>query len=264
MGLHVDITGQGPALTLLHGWGLNGQVWNGVRKELAQHFTLHIIDLPGHGRSTATPVTDFDAFVEAVADAMPPRGHLLGWSLGGHTALALAHRHPEQVERLITVCTTPRFVAAPDWPQGKRPEILADFSRRLSTSYSLTIRNFIALQALSLHDRMPEMRDVIRTLYEAIESQGAPSVEALAAALDILKTSDIRDRVREVQQPTLVIQGDHDALTSTASAEWLAANLPHGTYHLINHAAHAPFMSHREPFLSAVLAHLSPGDATTA
>lgn len=262
MTVFVDVTGHGPNLTLLHGWGLNGAVWNGVREVLAEHFTLHIIDLPGHGRSHGAPVSTRDAFVDAIAHAMPARSHLLGWSLGGHTAMALAHRYPNRIDKLITVCATPRFITSDtsdthdthdDWPHGKKPEVLADFAQRLSTNYLTTIRNFLALQALN----QPEMRGVIRKLQEAVGAHGAPSVASLAASLDILRVSDIRAQVPAITAPTLVIQGDHDALTSTATAQWLADNLPNSTYCLIEHAAHAPFISHREIFLDHVAAFLA-------
>lgn len=253
MTIFVDVTGSGPNLTLLHGWGLNGAVWNGVREALAERFTLHIIDLPGHGRSHGAPVTTLDAIVDALTHAMPARSHLLGWSLGGHAAMALAHRYPARVDRLISVSATPRFVAGDDWPHGKQPGILADFAKRLSTNYLATMRNFLALQALN----QPEMRDVIRILQEAVVAHGAPSVASLAASLDILRISDIRAEVPAIAAAALVIQGDHDALTSTHAAQWLADHLPDSTYCLIEHAAHAPFLSHRAIFLDHLFAFLA-------
>lgn len=250
-------TPSAPNLTLLHGWGLNGAVWNGVRDALSARFTLHIIDLPGHGRSHGAPVTTMDAFADAVARAMPDQGHLMGWSLGGHTALTLAAKYPARVNRLATICCTPRFIQSADWPQGKKAEVLAAFATRLGTNYAATIRNFLALQALSGPTAQPEMREVIRTLYEAVEAHGAPDIASLAAALEILKVSDIRGLVPTIRQPSLVIQGDHDALTSTASAQWLADTLPNSTYCLIQHAAHAPFLSHRDAFLGHVISFLA-------
>lgn len=253
MTVFVDVVGRGPNLTMLHGWGLNGAVWNGVRDELAQRFTLHIIDLPGHGRSHGAPVSTLDALVDAVAHAMPARSHLLGWSLGGHAAMAFAHRHPQRVDKLVSVCATPRFVAAPDWPHGKKPEVLADFARRLSTSYLATIRNFLALQAL----HQPQMREVVRALQEAVGAHGAPAVTSLAASLEILRVSDIRALVPAIAAPTLILQGDHDALTSPGAAQWLADHLPDSTYCLIEHAAHAPFLSHRAAFLDHLTTFLT-------
>jgi pimeloyl-[acyl-carrier protein] methyl ester esterase len=252
MTVFVDVCGRGPNLTLLHGWGLNGAVWNGLHDRLAKRYTLHIIDLPGHGRSHGAPVSTLDAMVDAVANAMPVRSHLLGWSLGGHTAMAIAHRFPARVDKLVTICATPRFVEGADWPHGKRPDILADFARRLSTNYTATIRNFLALQALN----QPEMRDVIRKLQEAVAAHGTPPPASLAAGLEILRVSDIRELIPTLLAPTLVMQGDHDALTSTGAAQWLADRLPDSTYCLIEHAAHAPFLSHRDAFLDHLLAFL--------
>ncbi|PIQ13165.1 MAG: pimeloyl-[acyl-carrier protein] methyl ester esterase, partial [Hydrogenophilales bacterium CG18_big_fil_WC_8_21_14_2_50_58_12] len=47
MSMHIEIVGSGPYLALLHGWGMHGGVWDGVRDALAQRFRLHIVDLPG-------------------------------------------------------------------------------------------------------------------------------------------------------------------------------------------------------------------------
>ena len=258
MTVYVDVSGQGPNLALLHGWGLNSAVWNSVREDLARHYTLHLIDLPGHGRSAGAPVTTLEAMVDAVAHALPARTHLLGWSLGGHVSLALAQRYPERIDRLVTVATTPRFVESKDWPYGKKAEVLADFADRLSRNYATTLRNFLGLQVMGPGQKPALVRDTIRALQEAISAHGAPTAASLAAALAILRVSDIRDRIGDIAMPALVLQGDHDALTAEPAAHWLADHLPDATYCLIEHAAHAPFLSHRDAFLSHLHAFLSP------
>jgi len=68
----------------------------------------------------------------------------------------------------------------------------------------------------------------------------------------MLATSDHRASLHKIIQPTLVIQGDHDALTREAAAARMAAAIPNATYLKIEHAAHAPFLSHREAFLNAL------------
>ena len=45
--------GGSPDLVLLHGWAMHSGVWRGVRDRLAEHFRLHLVDLPGHGLSPA-------------------------------------------------------------------------------------------------------------------------------------------------------------------------------------------------------------------
>ena len=56
---------------------------------------------------------------------------LLGWSLGGQFALDLAAAMPAGIERLALVSTTPRFLAAPGWPFGTAPVLLARLAEQL-------------------------------------------------------------------------------------------------------------------------------------
>lgn len=51
-GLYWETIGQGDRhLVLLHGWGLNAAVWHCISERLGAHFCLHLVDLPGYGRS---------------------------------------------------------------------------------------------------------------------------------------------------------------------------------------------------------------------
>jgi len=241
-----------PSLMLLHGWGLNGAVWDSVRQPLAQHYNLQVVDLPGHGYSRDLPLTTLEAAADAIAETIIHPTHLLGWSLGGQIALTLARRHPARVNKLVLVGTTPRFVARDDWPYGKMAEVLDDFAERLTTHYAETIRGFLALQTLN----QPGARATIAALQTAMSARGEPSALALQAGLNILRTGDVRKQLAHISHASLVIQGDHDALTAEPAARWLAEHLPGATYALIQHAAHAPFLSHRELFLEHVTKHL--------
>ncbi|OWY84390.1 pimeloyl-[acyl-carrier protein] methyl ester esterase, partial [Raoultella ornithinolytica] len=45
--MHIDVTGRGPDLVLIHGWALQGGVFAPLVQRLADQFTLHLVDLPG-------------------------------------------------------------------------------------------------------------------------------------------------------------------------------------------------------------------------
>lgn len=248
----VERIGSGPDLTLLHGWGLNGAVWEGIRDELAQHFTLHLIDLPGHGYSQHVPITSIAAAADATANVMPPRGNLLGWSLGGQFALALANRVPSQIDKLILVATTPRFIATDNWPNGKKAVALDQFAANLTANYDATIRGFLALQILNHANQ----RTTISTLQAAVSARGTPNAKHLANGLALLRTNDFRDQLTSIQHPTLVIQGDRDALTSERAGHWLAIQIPRSEYEMIPFATHAPFLSHRDIFIARLMQFL--------
>ena len=71
MSLHVKIFGAGPDLVLLHGWAMHGGIWSGVRDRLAQHFRLHLVDLPGHGSSPACGSGTLQCVVDTVVEILP-------------------------------------------------------------------------------------------------------------------------------------------------------------------------------------------------
>ena len=54
MSLHVEVVGNGPALVLVHGWGLHGGVFAPLVERLSAEFQFHLVDLPGHGGSRAS------------------------------------------------------------------------------------------------------------------------------------------------------------------------------------------------------------------
>ena len=248
MTVFVDVIGRGPNLTMLHGWGFNGVVWSGVRDALAERCTLHIVDFPGHGYSQGAPISTLSAMADAVANAMPKRTHLLGWSLGGQVALELARRHADRVDKLLLVATTPCFLQRENWPHAVSPAVLADFGARLAADASATIRRFLALQVL----RLPNVHAAMTALEDAVMARGTVNPLALAASLKILATTDLRAHLRHINHATLVLQGDHDALTPEPAGRWLASELPNARYVMMAHAAHAPFLSHRDAFLNDV------------
>jgi pimeloyl-[acyl-carrier protein] methyl ester esterase len=241
----VEVVGHGPNLTLLHGWGMNGAVWSSVRDELAKNFTLHIVDLPGHGHSKADASISMRVMVEKVATAMPESSHLLGWSLGGQVAMELARQHAARVRKLLLIATTPCFLKREDWPHAVPSTVLDDFGTQLTNNTAATIKSFLALQAL----HQPDLRDTMVKLQQALSARGSVDTQTLVAGLKILRDTDLRKQIAEIAQPTLLIQGDRDALTPEPAGRWLADRLPDARYVKIADAAHAPFLSHRDAFL---------------
>ena len=101
-----------PELVLIHGGGQNAHTWDTVALALAR--PLVAIDLPGHGHSdwpqestwldASTMADDVALVIERFA---PEARAVIGMSLGGATAIALAVRHPHLVRRLLLVDITP-------------------------------------------------------------------------------------------------------------------------------------------------------------
>ncbi len=70
-------------LVLLHGWGLNAEVWSCIQARLTPHFRLHLVDLPGYGRSQGVGALSLEQMTDIVLAAARRRpGGLAGRSAG--------------------------------------------------------------------------------------------------------------------------------------------------------------------------------------
>jgi pimeloyl-[acyl-carrier protein] methyl ester esterase len=227
-------------LVMVHGWGMNLRAFDLLRADLAAYESWGI-DLPGHGRSPWWAGAEhFEAQCDAVLAALPPRCVLVGWSLGAKLALSIAAEHPSRVTALVLIAATPRHMQSEDWPQGMKHEALRAFQRALKQNWQQTLDDFIWLQLRGSRNAEQAQRSIAA----ALAAQGAPQPQALAGGLDLLGSVDLRAAVGRIQQPTLLITGQHDRVTSPEAAHWLATAMPHARVVEIPRAGHAPLVSH--------------------
>jgi pimeloyl-[acyl-carrier protein] methyl ester esterase len=239
--LHVEIRGHGRDVVLFHGWALHGGMWGPWIDALAADYRLHLLDLPGHGRSPWTAAAgDLAGFARSVRPHVPPGSVVLGWSLGGLVALELASRHPGLVGALVLVATTPKFVADPDWEHGVPLDVLEQFSQGLALDYRRTVQNFLSLQVRGDEHAIETLRQLRRSL----ASHGEPDPRALEAGLEVLRHGDLREDLLRITVPALVIAGEHDRLTPPGAGLELASRLPSARMRLVERSGHAPFVSH--------------------
>ncbi|AXF78010.1 pimeloyl-ACP methyl ester esterase BioH [Erwinia tracheiphila] len=230
-------------LVMLHGWGLNAEVWHDIIDRLSPHFRLHLVDLPGYGRSRGFPPLSVKEMAAALLPQAPEWALWLGWSLGGLVASQLALDHPQRVSGLISVASSPCFTAGPDWP-GIRPETLCQFQQQLSEDFQRTVERFLALQTMGSETA----RQDVRQLKNVVLSHPAPDIAVLNGGLEILRTVDLRDEMTALRVPLLRIYGALDGLVPRGIAALLDARQPHSESVIIEKAAHAPFISHAESF----------------
>lgn len=250
MTLYVERLGTGPDLVLMHGWGMNGAVFDGIKTDLSKQFRLHIIDLPGFGFSVDRDCesADLSSWLELIVKALPARAHLLGWSLGGMLAIRLASLYPERVASLITVACSPRFVAEPEWP-GVKPEVLTSFSAQLLADSQKTIERFLAIQAMG----SSSARDDVRILRERLQSRPAPLHQALRMGLSLLQELDLRAELTTMDIPSLHLFGRLDGLVPARILEvWPRASASSAVLHLFADSSHAPFITESVEFIRVV------------
>ena len=246
--LYTNIQGQGRPLVLLHGWGMNSHVWQPIVPLLSQCAQVICVDLPGHGANSHLTLGTLDAAVQQLQAHIPANAVIMGWSLGGIIAQALAHQFPERVAGLILVASTPKFVAETAWTHAVSPDILATFAQNLQTDYLGTVKRFFALQFLNTKT---DTR-AVNALRDTIMAQPA-SQQALVDGLEILRTADFS--TQPVSCPTQWVLGRLDKLIPAS----LADALPEMGYKhiaLLPQAAHVPFVTHSELFMEHIGAFL--------
>jgi pimeloyl-[acyl-carrier protein] methyl ester esterase len=248
MSLQVVVTGRGPDLVLLHGWGVAATVWRATAEKLSARFRVHSVDLPGYGGSPASvPYTS--AQVVAELSATLPPAIVCGWSLGGQLALAWALHAPQQVQCLILVATTPIFIQRADWPHGQNAILLSQVAQGVTAHPAAFLAQFAALIAQG----DTNARTVIRQISAVLSTAPLPPTEVLLAGLQWLRETDLRKQLADVHQPALVIHGDQDTITPLGAGTTLAAALPHARLSVQHGIAHAPFLSDPDTFTRQVM-----------
>jgi pimeloyl-[acyl-carrier protein] methyl ester esterase len=250
--VNVEVRGRGSPVVLFHGWGMNLRVFDELAESLAIDHEVHAVDLPGHGRSAfdeSAPA--FEQQVSAIATGLPRRAVLLGWSLGGQFAIALANRL--HARGLVLVASTPKFVNGAGWTAGVSVDLIETFARQLELDWQRTLDEFLQLQVRG----SAESRRVLESLRGSLSRHGEPGTAALLAGLRCLHDNDLREAVGTLDLPALVINGQHDRVTPPAAAQWLTTNLPDARLVEIARAGHAPFLSHASAVASQVKSFLA-------
>ncbi|MGR5450757.1 pimeloyl-ACP methyl ester esterase BioH [Vibrio sp. PNB22_3_1] len=245
--LHWQSFGQGPELVLLHGWGMNGAVWQQTVESLQPYFRLHVVDLPGYGHSAEHHAQDLAQIAEMVLQGAPSKAVWLGWSLGGLVATHIALNTPERVSKLITVASSPKFAAERPW-RGIQPNVLSAFTEQLMEDFSLTVERFMALQAMG----SPSARQDVKQLKQAVLSRPQPNPDSLLVGLNILADVDLRDALTALTMPMLRLYGRLDGLVPIKVATDLNEQLPNTQQFVFNQSSHAPFMTEHDAFCSQV------------
>lgn len=238
-------TGEGPDLVLLHSLLSNRHAFDRVVPRLAEDFTVHLIDLPGFGRTELQPAS-MDAYGDLIGAMLAeggfgPETALLGNGLGGFVALATAIRHGHTFGRLIIAG------AGPGFPEDAKPAFAGMAANAgehgMAGVVDVAVRRIFSEEYLAAH---PE------DLVDRREALLATDVTAFQRACEALKTLDYFEQVASITNPTLVVVGSDDQATPPALARQLVEAIPDSTYIELPGVAHGPQLQDPEGFLAVI------------
>jgi len=243
-GRHVSALRRGdenPAIVLQHGGAQNAHTWDAVAS-LLDRPTL-CIDLPGHGhsqwredgdyrpRSLATDVAD------VVSELAPHAELVVGMSLGGMTAIAIADSRPDLVRRLAVVDVTPgsgRHRTGPLFDLVDTTEGFTDLEQLATRAQQLYVRRDIESILRGIRRNAVQLDDgTWRWRYDS--TIGNPA--GVAAVADAML--EMWDAVGRIVVPTLLILGDRSPAVSVDDIEEWRRRQPDVRVITIKEAAHA-------------------------
>ncbi len=250
----IDQTGRGRPLVLLHGVGASRAVWHHVTPALAEDRRVIAPDLPGFGESTpAAKGFELGVVASALADALAECAgepfDLLGNSLGGAVAVALALARPDLVRRLV--------LAAPAGFASRPPPIAAAAgalaggavtARRViggPAARSATARRALLWGAIAEPQRLAA--DDAGMMIRA--SRGSTRVGAAVAA--VLR-ADLRPQLSQVEAPLGVIWGWRDRIVPITTLRAIRAARQDAVVATIPRAAHVPQVERPDEFVVAL------------
>lgn len=236
-----------PPLVLIHGWPSSAYLWRHMMPELARHFYVIAPDLPGHGKSDKPSTAEYDlnflrGFILGVFEAFNLKtANLACHDLGGMAGLSFAVRHPERLEKLIVMDTSPYA----DWPfllhlaifllkqKNLTPFFLNRFVFRLVLKTGFYNKALITSEVLDLF-REPWIRSP--------EGQTAFS-QTIAIPPDLMVESE--EKLKTIQAPTLILWGTKDWFFPFRTARRLHKDIKNSTLVAVEKAGH--FLQEEQP-----------------
>lgn len=189
-----------PPVLLLHGAGLNREMWGPQLEGLNDECYLIAPDLPGHGDRSNEPFS-IEAAVSVAAEALENQtpAFTVGLSLGGYVAIRLAEAYPRYLNGLVLSGASVDYsgwAGIVSWPQFV---ILEAFGRYKSFQ-----------QAYQWIRRLSGRTPAIPEKYASMIDQGGVSLQAWGRSGRLLCFQDFRSPLETYAGPLLLVNGERD------------------------------------------------------
>jgi 3-oxoadipate enol-lactonase/4-carboxymuconolactone decarboxylase len=250
--VHADVQGpeDAPVVLLAGSLGSTLEMWDPQVAALAERFRVVRYDARGHGRSPVPPgpysLDDLVDDAVALLDRTGvQRAHLVGLSLGGMTALRLAAREPQRVERLAVLCSSAFLPPGSAWLERAA---LVRSQGTAAVAEAVVARWFTD----GLRAREPQV------VAEMQRMVGGTPAEGYAACCEAIAGMDLREDLARIVAPTLALAGRDDPATPPEHLEAVAAGVADGRVVVLPNAAHLASWEQATAVNAALLTHLAP------
>jgi pimeloyl-ACP methyl ester carboxylesterase len=212
--------GNGPPIVLVHGTAVDRRSWNGVRRRLADGFTVHTMDRRGRGLSIAEhapyDIAREAEDVAAVVEAVGRDVYVVGHSYGARCALEAA---------LITDAIGRMFLYEPPMPTSEhrvaRAGILARLRDLAATGADDALLSTFLIEAVQLAP------DAVEAMHRTKAwSALLANARLIPRELDCVQRTDVLDRLGQLARPVRLLVGTASADYMRPAAEAIVDALP--------------------------------------
>jgi pimeloyl-ACP methyl ester carboxylesterase len=210
-------------VVLIHGAGGNHLYWPSEIRRLAG-FRMYALDLPAHGKSGGRARQSIESYTETVIAWLEAIGlHnavFIGHSMGGAIVQTLALNHPQHVLGLGLIASGARLRVA---------QQLLDLSASSRTFYNAIDEVIACSFSEGASDKLKEL---------ATERMGEVRPSVLHSDFLACDDFDERERLSDIQEPTIVICGTEDKMTPLRFSQYLVDNILESRLEVIPDAGH--------------------------
>jgi pimeloyl-ACP methyl ester carboxylesterase len=240
-------------MLLLHGFNQTAHTWDEFCPRVCQQSHVRAFDQRGHGDTQWAPDQDYsrDAMVQDIAALVPalamPPFILIGMSMGGANAMTYAAHYPDQVKALVLVDVGPevkqegvenirRLVGPKDWPS---------FEAAVADIHRFNPRRSVGNIRQRLSHSMGQLPSGAWTwkVDEVFRDPNRPRTR---------DTEGLWESVRQLQCPTLLINGAESDILAPDAAQRMIAAIPKGQLATVPGAGHSVMGDNPEGFYHAV------------
>jgi len=264
--VHYHEAGAGPALVLLHGSGIGVSGWANFGDNLpafARHFRTFIIDAPGYGKSdpvAGDPVQVAVAATLALLDGLGiDKAHVIGNSYGGIVGGHFAAKHPDRIDRLVTIGGVGYWITSPFPTEG--------LSRLVDFVEDPTREKLVMWLHSMVYDKAFVTEELIETrLAQALDPVTMESSRKMytRAGLDFItglnygaEGAQRLDYLARIEAPTLLCWGRDDKVNPLDGALLPLRMIRNAALHVFPRCGHWAMIEAKDAFEATVLAFLT-------
>jgi 3-oxoadipate enol-lactonase len=230
-------------VVLLHAGIADARMWAPQLESFSADHEVHAFDLPGFGTEPLAPGRL--SYVDWVAERTPPASSVVGASFGGRIALDLALERPDLVGRLVLVAAA---LGGWEWSD----EAQAGFAEEESALERGDLEAAAAAQARMwlAPEADADVADLVREMTLRTYELQLPVEDEVEV---VWPEPPARERLGEIEVPTLVVVGSEDVADMPELAALLERSIPRARKVVIEGAGHLPSLERPREFDRAVL-----------